>query len=108
MSREWNCPAIENPVRLIPDQGFDEQVSRLRSVKGGSFKIGGQSYYVLRALFEGNAVDDYHNPPRDDRGLPIRNVRSRIADLRYMWRIPICDRYVEGKSYKEYALKDRI
>ena len=105
---EWHCPEIDKPVRLDPLQSFDEQASNLRSDEGGHFKIGGQNYYVLRALWEGHIIDDYANPPRDDRGLPVRNVRSRIADLRYKWHIPICDRRVEGANYKQYALRGRI
>jgi len=107
VSREWNCPDIANPVRFAWDQSFDEQVSRLRSTEGGAFKIGSHNYYVLRALFEGKIIDDYANPPLNDRGLPVRNVRSRIADLRYKWNIPICDRLAEEGNYKQYALRGR-
>ncbi len=104
---EWECDSIQGSVRWDWQGSFDEQVSRLRSVEGGAFKLGSHNYWVLRALFHGDTVDDYLHPPRNDRGMPVRNVRSRIADLRHNWRIAICDKKAEGANYKIYMIHGR-
>jgi len=86
---------------------FDEQVKQIKSAKGGSLKIGSHSYLVLKALFEGHTIDDYENPPLDARGYPVRNVRSRIADLRTKWNVCIGSRVKEGTLFKEYQIYGR-
>jgi len=105
--REWEYNDPVSPVRFDWAASFDEQVRALKSVDGGSFCMHGQNYYVLRALFEGHIIDDYANPPLDDKGRAVRNVRSRIADLRHKWNIVIGDRQKDGKPYKEYMIGGR-
>ncbi len=105
--REWNYSDHEAPIAFDFTGDFDAQAQRLKSKQGGSFKLNGHNYYVLKALFKGNVIDDYENPPMMDNGLTVRNVRSRIADLRLEWNICIGDRFKEGKVYKEYMIQGR-
>ena len=105
--REWNYNVPECSAVLYFHLDFDTQVKELKSKEGGHFHMNGHNYYILKALFEGNVIDDYENPPLNTKGLPIRNVRSRIADLRMNWNICIGDRYKEEKTYKEYMIHGR-
>lgn len=105
--REWNYSEHENPVKLDFESDFDAQAEKLKSKEGGAFHMGGHNYHVLKALFEGNVIDDYENPPHNAEELAVRNVRSRIADLRVNWNICIGDRQKEGKPYKEYVIYGR-
>lgn len=105
--KEWHYSAQDNKVEFDFNGDFDAQVRRLKSKEGGHFHIGSLNYYVLKALFEGNVIDDYENPPLNDKMHAVRNVRSRIADLRIEWNICIGDRLKEGKPYKEYKIYGR-
>ena len=105
--REWNYSTHEKPVILDFCGDFDAQAKALKSNDNGHFHMGGHNYHILKALFEGNVIDDYENPPFSAKGMPVRNVRSRIADLRKDWNICIGDRYAEGKTYKEYMIQGR-
>ena len=105
--REWHYSEHDSPVQFDFHGNFDAQVKTIKSKNGGNFPVGSHSYHVLKALFEGNVIDDYENPPFNGKGLPLRNVRSRIADLRIKWNICLGDRTKEGKPYKEYNIKGR-
>jgi len=105
--REWHYSEHDIPVQLNFQGDFDEQVKKLKSREDGHFHMGGHNYHILKALFEGNVIDDYENPPYNAKGLAVRNVRSRIADLRIDWNICIGDRQKEGKPYKEYMIHGR-
>ena len=89
------------------DQSFDEQIGKLKSKNGGAFKRGGHNYFVLRALFAGHTVDDYRQRPLGANGMPINNVRTRVAQLRNDWNIVIGSRHSPDGNYKEYILKGR-
>lgn len=88
-------------------QSFDEQLSKLKSKSGGSFKRGSHNYYILRALFLGHTIDDYRQRPLGSDGFPLNNIRTRVADLRNEWNICIGSRVAEGKKYKEYQIYGR-
>ena len=105
--KAWHFNEPEKKIQFDFTADFDSQVKHLKSVNGGHFHMHGHNYYVLRAMFEGHTIDDYENPPRNDKGLGIRNVRSRIAELRTEWNIRIGDRTKEGKQYKEYIISGR-
>lgn len=105
--REWNYNIPDIMVTLDFNIDFDTQAKKLKSKDGGHFHMNGHNYYILKSLFNGNVIDDYENPPLNEKGHPIRNVRSRIADLRMNWNIRIGDRYKEGKTYKEYMIYGR-
>ena len=85
---------------------FDEQIKSIKTDNGGTLKKGSHSYWVLLALFRGYVIDDYENAPYNDKGRRVRNVRSRISDLRYKYNIAIEDR-VTQERYKEYRLYGR-
>ena len=104
MSKDWNYNQLSTPVAFDFTEDFDIQIKSLKSNSGGSIIKGTQTYDVLCALFEGNIIDDYEDPPRNKEGFAIRNVRSRIAALRIDWNIVIGDRVKEGKTYKEYSI----
>jgi len=89
------------------DMSFDEQLGKLKSKNGGSFKRGGQNYFVLRALFAGNTIDDYEHRPLGANGRPLNNVRTRVAQLKNEWNIAIGSRMSPAGRYKEYILKGR-
>lgn len=108
MMNEWDYgDNVESRVRFDFNGSFDEQVSRLRSVKGGVFKRGSHNYFVLRALFLGHTIDDYVNKPVGANGFPLNNIRTRVADLRKEWNICIGSRKVDGAQYKEYQIYGR-
>ena len=107
MSNEWNYNQATQAVDLDFSLSFDEEVKKIRSSRGGRIMTGSHNYYILRALFEGNTIDDYENPPLNDKGFGIRNIRSRIADLRHDWHIVIGDRVKSDKPYKEYCIQGR-
>ena len=104
MSNQWNYNQPSTPTRFDFTADFDTQIKSMKSINGGSIIAGTQTYDVLCALFDGNVIDDYENPPRNSQGFTIRNVRSRIASLRTHWNIVIGDRTKEGKAYKEYSI----
>jgi len=78
----------------------------MRSVNGGHLKVGSHHWYVVLALLRGETIDDYRSTHAvlNDKGYRINNVRSRVADLRRDWGMPIADRFVEDRKYKEYWL----
>ncbi len=101
---EWSYNEPDNPVVFDFDRDFDEQVKEIRSVNGGRFVIGSHAYFVLKALFEGEIVDDYANRPTDFDGFPVHNVRNRISELRHRWNVKIGVRKSPGKKYVQYKL----
>ena len=107
-NHEWDWGNNENSGILFDfDASFDEQLEKLKSRNGGSFKRGGQNYFVLRALFAGNTIDDYEHRPIGANGRPLNNVRTRVAQLRNEWNIIIGSRMSPAGRYKEYILKGR-
>ena len=98
---------IETRVRFDFKESFDEQVANLKSNKGGSFKRGSHNYFVLRALFAGHTINDYTARPMGKNGHPLRNIRTRVADLRKEWNICIGSRKVADAPYKEYQIYGR-
>ncbi|MDD5359475.1 MAG: hypothetical protein PHI02_04315 [Sulfurovaceae bacterium] len=83
---------------------FDEQVSKIKTKKGGHLVVGSHNYYILRALFYGNTIDDYEKAPFGKNNRRIRNIRSRIAQLRNEWCIPIESSKGEDGRTSEYRL----
>lgn len=86
---------------------FDEQIKKLKSANGGKLQRGSHNYHILKALFDGNTIDDYYQRPVGETGHPIHNVRTRVAQLRNEWNICIGSRRVGGAPYKEYKIYGR-
>ena len=83
---------------------FCEAIKELRSQKGGKMRPTSHVYHVFAALFNGQVIDDYANPPTNNDGHTIRNVVQRVGELRDKWNIDVQSRRVEGKPYNEYYL----
>ena len=97
----------ETGITFDFSMSLDEQLGKLKSKNGGSFKRGGQNYFVLRTLFAGHTIDDYEHRPLGANGRPLNNVRTRVAQLRNEWNIAIGSRMSPAGRYKEYILKGR-
>ena len=98
---------VDNHFKFDFTQSFDEQIVKLKSVNGGAFKRGSHNYFVLEALFYGNTVDDYMNRPTGANGMPINNIRTRVAQLRNEWNICIGSRWSPAGKFKEYMIYGR-
>lgn len=81
---------------------FSEAISELRSEKNRPMKVGSHVYHVLAAMFNGQRIDDYSNPPQDYDGRVIRNVPQRVNEIVHKWRIKVESGKAEGKHYVEY------
>ncbi|MDM5272096.1 hypothetical protein PGH07_07880 [Sulfurovum sp. zt1-1] len=86
---------------------FDQQIKKLKSNNGGALQRGSHNYHILKSLFDGNTIDDYYQRPSGENGLPIHNVRTRVAQLRNEWNVCIGSRRVDGAPYKEYRIYGR-
>ena len=104
----WDFGANENDHVIFDfTQSFDEQASGLRSINGGVFKRGSHNYFVLRALFAGYTIDDYTHRPLGANGMPVNNIRTRVAQLRNEWNICIGSRWSPAGNFKEYKIYGR-
>ena len=63
-------------------------------------------YWVLRALYHGNVIDDYDNKPTNLQNQKfINNVVQRCNELMNNYGIPVKSRRVNGMKYHEYYLE---
>ena len=84
---------------------FDTYYKQFKSEKNKTLKKGSGNYWTLYALWLGNTIDDYSNRPTNDNEREIRNIKSRISDLRNNFGVDnIKSRVVEDERYKEYWL----
>ena len=97
----------DSGVRFDFTKSFDEQVKKLKSIKGGRMRIGSDNYCVLLALFNGNTVDDYGQKITDINGNTIHNIRTMVSTLKNHWNICIGSRKKGKGTQKEYILKGR-
>lgn len=85
---------------------FDEYVKKFKSHNHNKpIKKGSGNYWTLFALWQGNMIDDYFNRPTDNLGREIRNIKSRVSDLKNKFGVNIESRNVENERYVEYFLK---
>lgn len=70
---------------------FEVAVKDLKtnSMKPTKIKKGSDNYMCLKELFRGRVIDDYENAPLNRRGVPMRNVKSRISELTNKYEIDI-------------------
>ena len=66
---------------------FAEFYDGLRGETGRRRRRGTDHYHVLAALYNNKEIDDRYNPPINDEGNRVFNVRSRISDLSGEWGI---------------------
>ena len=105
---EWKYSTREGQgVKLDFSLPFSEAIADVRSQKGGKMRTDSHVYHVFAALFNGDVIDDYANPPANNDGKPIRNIASRVAELRHTWNISIGSRYKKDKPYVEYCIDKR-
>jgi len=94
-------------VKLDFSVSFDEAIAHLTFKKPTNHEAKGfHNYHVLRSLWLGMTIDDYSNPPMHPNGLRIRNVCSRISDLRNKYGIDgIKSRQAEEGRWVEYWME---
>jgi len=104
MSLESGVPSTEQDKTFTLDFSlpFSEAIKDLRTKRGRKMVVGSDNYHVLYALFMGETIDDYHNPPVNDCGKRIYNIKSRISSLRNTYGIDICSKRSDAGNHVEY------
>ena len=65
---------------------FEHFYKQFKNIKNPNSNFGikkhSDNYYCLLALWRGERINDYSNPPLNKFNRPMRNVPSRISDLK--------------------------
>lgn len=90
---------------LNTNLSFDIATAEIVAVgsKKGKISKGSDNYFVLKALFNQEYLDDYNNKATRPNGTRVNNTVKRISDLKNKYNIGnIMDEWVDGVDKGDY------